>query len=79
MKMLFCLTLILSTPLALLAQTDPAQVPHTPTAQEKNADVKGTIVPPTPQQQQHVEDAAKKAKRKKVCETQPNSAECRKH
>lgn len=40
------------------------EIPHKPAAQEKTEDVKGAIVPPTPEQQQQLEEEMRKAKEK---------------
>ena len=40
------------------------EVPHKPTAQEKTEDVKGSITPATPEQQQQLEEEIKKVKQK---------------
>lgn len=40
------------------------EVPHKPTAQEKTEDVKGSITPATPEQQQQLEQEIQKAKQK---------------
>lgn len=49
-------------------QIDEAQaideVPHKPAAQEKTEDVKGSITPATPEQQQQLEEEIKKVKQK---------------
>lgn len=40
------------------------EIPHKPAAQEKTEDVKGSLTPATPEQQQQLEEEIKKAKQK---------------